>query len=157
MAIGPPGRFTVLKMAASSSERSTMSWIHAGITPSAATAPAVIATRTTEVLIRTLRDNFNLHLLRADVVRNVLGGDREPVAAWRKFFRHHDSTGTRSRVRIPTQTHRRRAFKLRDQRSRAGGSLYLQLDLVAVAVFLSVKHALKCRRLAGHYQALGLA
>src|SRR5258708_37624108 len=144
-------------MAASRSERASMFCIHAGMAPSAATTPAAIAIRTTKVFARALRDNFNLHLLRADVVRNVLRGHSEPVASGWQFFRHHHSACARARVWIPAQTYRRHAFKLRDQRSRAGGGLYLQLDLVAMAVLLAVKRDLERGRLAGDDEGLCLA
>src|SRR5258708_987890 len=110
MAVGPPGKITVRNMAVSSSERASMFCIHAGMAARAASTPALTARTMMEVLTIALRDNFNLHLLGADVVRHVLRGYSQSILTGRQLLRHGDSPCAGARVRIPAQAHRRCAF-----------------------------------------------
>ena len=64
-----------------------------GIAARATTNPAARATNSKEGFNSALRDDFNLHLLYADVVGNVFGRHREPIAAGNQFAGHSNLTG----------------------------------------------------------------
>jgi len=92
MVIDPVGKGTVRKIAASTSERISMFWIHSGIAARAATKPATTQTRSKEVFMRVLRDDFNLHLLRADIVGYIFRSYGQTVEAGRQFAGYRNLT-----------------------------------------------------------------
>src|SRR5947209_6422635 len=63
--------------------------ISGGMTEFAATKDGAPRPGSSEVFIRALRENFNLHLLRADVVSNVLCSNGQAVGSGSKFTWHH--------------------------------------------------------------------
>ena len=90
MVIAPVGSETVRKIAASTSERTSMFCIHSGIAARAATKPATTQINSKEVFAKVLRDDFNLHLLRADIVGNIFRSYGQTVEAGRQFAGYRD-------------------------------------------------------------------
>src|SRR5579872_794196 len=81
---------------------------HEGSSANAVTAAQIPASKpaTTKARCRCLncsRKYFNLHLLRTDVVRDVLGRNGQLVSAGDAFLRNRESAGVRAHCRIPSQ------------------------------------------------------
>src|SRR5215471_2566719 len=114
----PLGNETVRKIAASISEWASMLRSQSGRAARAASMPAAMVSEIKEVLNSALRENFNLHLLSADVVSDILCRNREPVTAGSKLWRNKNFPGTGSFIGVPAEGDRGRALKLRDQRPR---------------------------------------
>src|SRR5215470_19389120 len=85
MVTDPPGSGAVRKTIVSSTERASMPCIHAGIDAQAASTTASTPSGN-KINFDNLRKHFNLHLLAADVVRDILRG-------------HHQAVGSRREVR----------------------------------------------------------
>src|SRR5258708_16073956 len=116
MVIEPLGSDTVRKIAASISECTSMFCIHSGMAARATSTPAARPNASKEILVRALRDNFNLHLLHADVVGNVFRHHGQAVASGSKFVRHHDFSCACGFIGVPAQADRGSALKLVDHR-----------------------------------------
>ena len=114
------------KKTASRALEASMLRIQEGSSPSAEMAQprAITMTNTTSASRRVrlrheLRKYFNLHLLRTDIVGDVLGGDGQLVRAGDRLLRNDQLAGIGGGLRIPPEFDGRRTFQPRDQRARA--------------------------------------
>src|SRR5262249_3792558 len=148
---------TVRKIAASTSECTSMFWIHSGMAARAAMSPAMKQPRAREVLNSALRENFNLHLLRADVVGNIFGRHGKAIAAGSKLAWNQEIAAACGFVRVPAQVYGSRALELRQHCARAGRGVDLQVNRLTPPDLLVRQDDLESWRFAGDYKGLRLA
>src|SRR4029077_7761135 len=96
------------KNTASSALLASMLRIHRGNSPSAEIVPPTAAKNITSATRRTRRDDdsrkyFNLHLLRTNIVSNILGGDGQLVSAGNGLVRNPERASIRRGLRVPAQ------------------------------------------------------
>src|SRR5271170_484441 len=106
---------------------------------------------------RRLRNHFNAHLLAAEVVRDVLGGDGEGIGASGQILRNGELAGAGGCGWIPAKIDGREAFETCAQRSRRLRCRDAELHGVSATKALAIQPQVHGGRRAGNYESLGFA
>src|SRR5450755_4519153 len=148
----------VRKSAASIAVPDSTFLIHAGSSPRAETSHPASVTKIAIPQARRgrrrdkSRKDFNLYLLRPDVVGNIFRGHGEFVWPWRSLLGDDQLSRVNAGARVPIQSNRRRAFQSCDQGARALRRARHQIYRLAAAISSGLKLDLNHGRLAGDYE-----
>src|SRR5579871_279066 len=104
-----------------------------------------------------LRKYIDAYLLTPDVVRDILGGNRQHVASRRESRRYREIAGVSGRTRIPMQFDGRRSVHAREHGARVLRRAGTQVHHVAGAIARFVELHAHHRRFAGDHKAFPFA
>src|ERR1700728_128916 len=148
----------------SSTLLASMLRVHEGSWPLAATAPKIAAkVKKVARAARRMRGDdesrkyFNAHLLRSNVVGNILGGYGQFVSAGNGLLGNSERTGVGGGVGIPVQRDGHGTVQARDQGASTFRRADFQIDGLAALETLAIEFDLHDRRLASDDKRLRLA
>src|SRR5271157_132849 len=161
----PPGSDIMRKKTACSVLPASMLRIHEGnsataenVNPPAMTNASTASFFCFDSFLRfKSRKHFNLHLLRCDVVRDILGGDRQFVGAGNGLSGNEQIASIGGGFCIPSEFNRGRTFQARDQSAGALRCIDLQVYRLAALESFVVQLHFDYWRLARNHKCLGFA